>query len=48
MKRSMAGKIVWSDKKLFTDEMAHNRHNDQVNGKTVLRFQLKRKESVTP
>ena len=27
-----AGKIVWSDEKIFTVEMAHNRRNDRIIG----------------
>ena len=33
MKRGTAGEIVWSDEKLFTIEMAHNHHIDQVIGR---------------
>ena len=32
----MAGKVVWSDEKIFTVEMAHNRQNDRVICKSVL------------
>ena len=32
----MAGEVVWSDEKIFTVEMAHNRQNDRVICKSVL------------
>ena len=30
-----AGEIVWSDEKIFTVEMAHNRRNDRIIGRSI-------------
>ena len=30
-----AGEIVWSDEKIFTVEMAHNRRNDRIIGRST-------------
>ena len=30
-----AGKIVWSDEKIFTVEMVHNRRNDRIIGRSI-------------
>ena len=34
-KSGTAGKIVWSDEKIFTVEMAHNRRNDRIIGRSI-------------
>lgn len=35
LKSGTAGEIVWSDEKIFTVEMAHNRRNDRIIGKSA-------------
>ena len=35
LKSGTAGEIVWSDEKIFTVEMAHNRRNDRIIGRSA-------------
>lgn len=35
LKSGISGEIVWSDEKIFTVEMAHNRRNDRIIGKNA-------------
>ena len=42
LKRAKAGETVWSDKKIFTIEQAHNRRNDGVIGSKVSDIPYKR------
>ena len=35
LKSGTAGEIVWSDQKIFTVKMAHNRRNDRIIGKNA-------------
>ena len=39
----MVGEIVWSDKKIFTVEFAHNQRNDRIIGRNVKKISYKQK-----
>ena len=43
-----AGEIVWSDEKIFTVEMVHNRRNDRIIGRSIKDIPCDQKLSTEP